>query len=81
MQKLSDESITEIQAIEKSFGIIFSILEKNRYFISMVGIKNYYLYFNVIPGISKEYQFGTPISEKELVSCITIKANMKSSMY
>jgi len=52
-----------------------------RYLISIVGIKNYYLYFNVIPGIAKEYQFGTPIPEKELVSCITIKANMKSSMY
>jgi len=52
-----------------------------RYLISIVGIKNYYLYFNVIPGIAKEYQFGTPIPEKELVSSITIKANMKSSMY
>ena len=52
-----------------------------RYLISIVGIKSYYLYFDVIPGVAKEYQFGTLIPEDELVGCIIIKANMKSSMY
>lgn len=49
-----------------------------RYLISICGLRDYRLYFNVIPGIAEENQFGTMIREHEKVSCITIKANMKS---
>ena len=52
-----------------------------RYLISIVGVKNIHLYFNVIPGIAQEHQFGTMIPEDELVECITIKANLKSKPY
>ena len=52
-----------------------------RYLLSISGLRNIHLYFNVIPGIAKEHQFGTMIPEDEQVSCITIKANLKSSMY
>ena len=52
-----------------------------RYLIGIVGKRSMYLFFNVIPGIAKEFQFGTLIPENRKVSCITIKANMKSSMY
>ena len=52
-----------------------------RYLISIIGVRDIHLYFNVIPGIAKDDQFGTMISEKELVSCITIKANLKSKPY
>ena len=52
-----------------------------RYLISIFGDKDIHLYFNVIPGAAEEDQFGTMISEKELVSRITIKANLKSNPY
>jgi hypothetical protein len=39
-----------------------------------------YLYFNVIPGIAAFSQFGTEMLDTEKVSCVTIKANMKSSL-
>lgn len=48
--------------------------------INLIGIRSYMLYFNVIPGIATEDQFATEIGENEQVSCITIKANMKSNM-
>lgn len=51
---------------------------ENRYLIAICGIRDYLLYFNVIPGIAEENQFGTLISEYESVNCITIKANRKS---
>lgn len=52
-----------------------------RYLISIFGVRDMHLYFNVIPGVARESQFGTFIPEHSQVSCITIKANMKSSMY
>ena len=52
-----------------------------RYLIGIIGKRDKHLYFNVIPGVAKEYQFGTLIPEDKQVTCITIKANMKSSMY
>jgi hypothetical protein len=51
---------------------------ENRYLIAICGVRDYLLYFNVIPGIAEENQFGTLISEYESVNCITIKANRKS---
>jgi len=53
---------------------------EERCIINLIGIRSYMLYFNVIPGIAKENQFSTEIGENEQVSCITIKANMKSNM-
>ena len=52
---------------------------ENRYLIAICGARDYLFYFNVIPGIAEENQFGTLITECEPVSCITIKANMKSN--
>ena len=49
--------------------------------MSIVGLRDVRLYFNVIPGIARENQFGTEMSEKDVVSCITIKANMKSNLH
>lgn len=54
---------------------------ETRYLMSIIGLKDMRLYFNVIPGIAQEYQFGTEMSEYETVSCITIKANMKSNLH
>ena len=54
---------------------------ETRYSMSICGIRDYRLYFDVIPGIAKENQFGTLIREYEPISSITIKANMKSSPY
>lgn len=50
-----------------------------RYVLAILG-RNVHLYFNIIPGIAKEHQFGTIMSEKTIVSCITIKANAKSNI-
>lgn len=52
-----------------------------RYMMSITGLRDVRLYFNVIPGIAKKDQFGTEISEKDVVSYITIKANMKSNLH
>ena len=52
---------------------------EDRYLMSICGVRDYRLYFDVIPGIAKENQFGTMIAEHESVHLITIKANMKSS--
>ena len=46
-----------------------------RYLLSIIGLRNAHLYFNVIPGAAREHQFGTEISEKDTVCYITIKAN------
>lgn len=54
---------------------------ETRYLMSIVGLRDVRLYFNVIPGIARENQFGTEMSEKDVVSCITIKANMKSNLH
>ena len=51
-----------------------------RSLMSIMSTKSMYLYFNVIPGLAKEDQFGTEMLDTEKVSCITIKANMKSSL-
>lgn len=51
---------------------------EHRYLISICGLRDYRLYFNVIPGVAEDNQFGTMIKENEYISCITIKANMKS---
>jgi len=53
---------------------------ETRYLLSIVGLRNAHLYFNVIPGVARERQFGTEISEKDEVFCITIKANLKSNL-
>ena len=52
---------------------------ENRYLMSIFGLRDYRLYFNVIPGTAAEDQFGTMIAEHESVRIITIKANMKSN--
>lgn len=52
---------------------------ERRKLMSIVSIKSMYLYFNVIPGIARGSQFGTEMLDTEVVSCITIKANMKSN--
>lgn len=52
---------------------------ENRYLMSIFGLRDCRLYFNVIPGIAAEDQFGTMIAEHESVRTITIKANMKSN--
>ena len=54
---------------------------ETRYLMSIIGLRNVHLYFNVIPGVAKKNQFGTEISEKDCVSCITIKANLKSNLH
>ena len=54
---------------------------ETRYLMSIIGTRDVRLYFNVIPGIAKENQFGTEMSEKDVVSCITIKANLKSNLH
>ena len=51
-----------------------------RSLMSIVSTKSMYLYFNVIPGIAKENQFGTEISENDTAVCVTIKANLKSNL-
>lgn len=51
-----------------------------RYLLNIVGLRNVHLYFNVIPGVAEENQFGTEMSENDTAQCITIKANMKSSL-
>ena len=51
-----------------------------RYLMSIIGVRSMYLYFNVIPGIAKENQFGTEISENDTAVCVTIKANLKSNL-
>jgi hypothetical protein len=51
-----------------------------RSLMSIVSTRSMYLYFNVIPGIAALNQFGTEMLNTEKVSCITIKANMKSSL-
>ena len=53
---------------------------ETRYLLSIVGLRNAHLYFNVIPGVARERQFGTEISEKDENFCITIKANLKSNL-
>ena len=53
---------------------------ETRYLLSIIGLSNVYLYFNVIPGVARENQFGTEMLGTETVSCITIKANLKSSL-
>ena len=53
---------------------------ETRYLLSIIGLRNAYLYFNVIPGIARENQFGTEMLDTEKVSCVTIKANMKSNL-
>lgn len=53
---------------------------ENRYLVSIFGNKMY-LYFNVIPGVAEEGQYGTWIKENDVVPCVTIKANLKSSTY
>lgn len=53
---------------------------EDRYMIFIFG-NGKYLYFNVISGEAEESQFGTWIKEKDIIPCITIKANMKSSPY
>lgn len=53
---------------------------ETRYLLSIIGLRNAHLYFNVIPGIARESQFGTEMSEKDEIFCITIKANMKSNL-
>ncbi len=52
---------------------------ETKYLMCICGVRDYRLYFNIIPGIAKEDQFGTMISEHESVGSITIKSNMKSS--
>ena len=54
---------------------------ETRYQLSIYGLGSMYLFFDVIPGIAKEGQFGTEIKENELVDTITIKANFKSNAY
>jgi hypothetical protein len=51
-----------------------------RHLLSIYGTQDYRLYFNVIPGIAREDQFGTEMVDNEEFSCITIKANMKSEL-
>jgi hypothetical protein len=51
-----------------------------RSLMSIVGTRSMYLYFNVIQGVAKENQFGTEMIDTETVSCVTIKANLKSSL-
>ena len=51
-----------------------------RNLMSICSTKSRYLYFNVIPGIATLNQFGTEMLDTEKVSCVTIKANMKSSL-
>jgi hypothetical protein len=53
---------------------------ETRYLLSIIGLRNAHLYFNVIPGAARERQFGTEISEKDQVYYITIKANLKSNL-
>ncbi len=53
---------------------------ETRYLLGIIGLRDVRLYFNVIPGLAKEDQFGTLMSEEETVSCITIKANMSSNL-
>ena len=53
---------------------------ETRYLLSIIGLRNVHLYFNVIPGAARECQFGTEISEKDTVYYITIKANLKSNL-
>ena len=53
---------------------------EKRYIIYLLGIRDIHLYFNIIPGFAKDDQFATEIGENESVSCITIKANIKSNM-
>lgn len=53
---------------------------ETRYLLSIIGLRNAHLYFNVIPGIARDNQFGTEIAEKDEIFCITIKANMKSNL-
>ena len=53
---------------------------ENRYLVSIFG-NGKYLYFGVIPGVAEEEQYGTWIKEEDTVSCITIKANLKSNTY
>lgn len=54
---------------------------ETRYLLSIIGLRNAHLYFNVIPGAARERQFGTEISEKDQVYYITIKANLKSNLH
>ena len=54
---------------------------ETRYLLSIIGLRNAHLYFNVIPGSAREHQFGTEISEKDMVCYITIKANLKSNLH
>jgi hypothetical protein len=54
---------------------------ETRYLLSIIGLRNAHLYFNVIPGSARERQFGTEISEKDAVCYITIKANLKSNLH
>ncbi len=51
-----------------------------RSLMSITSTRSMYLYFNVIPGVAKENQFGTEMLDTETVSCVTIKANLKSSL-
>lgn len=51
-----------------------------RSLMSIISTKSMYLYFNVIPGVAKENQFGTEMLDTETVSCVTIKANLKSGL-
>lgn len=54
---------------------------ETKYMMSIIGLKNVHLYFDVIPGVAKEDQFGTEISEKDRIFCVTIKANLKSNLH
>lgn len=51
-----------------------------RSLMSIVSTRSMYLYFNVIPGIAAFSQFGTEMLDTEKVSCVTIKANLKSNL-
>lgn len=51
-----------------------------RSLMSIVSTKSMYLYFNVIPGVARANQFATEMLDTETVSCITIKANLESSL-
>ena len=53
---------------------------ETRYLPGIIGLRDVRLYFNVIPGVAEENQFGTEMSENDTAQCITIKANMKSSL-
>lgn len=54
---------------------------ETRHLMFIVGLRNAHLFFDVIPGIAEEDQFGTEMVDTEIVPSITIKANLESNLY